>query len=121
MEVVDHIPIVLEMFPMDVERREISFLFDSVNTFQLIQVVELYNQHKPLYWNCLELLNRSEIGFKIACDANNIYNEKQLRWHNKRLVPHVNSADFTCDETLLLYKALCHVFGKRLVILQDFY
>lgn len=120
MEILDHGMIELEMFPMDVERREISVLFGSVTTFQLIQVLEFYNKHKPRYWNCLELLNRAEGGFKIAQD-NNIYSEKQLRWRNKQLVPHVNSADFTCDETLLLYQALCHVFGKNWVILQDFY
>lgn len=120
MEVYDHVMLELDLCPMDVEKREISFLLDSVSAFQLIQVVELYNQHKPYYWERIELLHRSEVGFKIACD-NNIYNEKQLRWHNKRLVPHLNSADFTCDETLLLYQALCYVFGKNLVILQDFY
>ena len=120
MEVFDHPALELEMFPMDVERREISVLFDFVSAFQLIQVVEFYNQHKPCYWNCIEFLNRANEGFKIVY-GETIYNEKQLRWYNKRLLPHVGYEEFNCEETLLLYRALCHVFGKKMIILQDFY
>ena len=117
MQVLDHVAVQLEMFPMDVEKREISVLFDSVSTFQLIQVLEFYNEHKPLYWNRLELLNRCEGGFKIGCSRN----DKHLCWHNKRLVSHMRYTEFTYEEMFLLYQGLCEVFGTRMIMLQDYY
>jgi len=116
---INHIEIEVET-NMVMYKREISVLFDSINVFQIIQLLEYYNSNKPYYWKCLDVLDRSEGGFKLVYD-NNTYNDKHLRWHKKRLVPHIDYKEFNYQEILLLYKALCHVFGKNSVILQDFY
>ena len=74
----------------------------------------------------LKNLDRCEGGFQIAlddselalvksCDVNSKI--KQLRWNRRKLVP-LNYIGFNQEETILLYRALVHVFGDTTVVLE---
>lgn len=82
-------------------------------------VCDYYNNNKPSDWEALERLDRAEGGFKINIKYNNEiepnYNIKQLRWNQKKLVPHFNYPKFNDEELELLYKSLSHSYGNSQV------
>ena len=101
------------------------------------EVIDYYNQNKPLKWEPLSKLNRAEGGFQIALSpieldkhikylesrfGNNLIDEndeiKQLRWSNGMLRSNYHMG-FTKEETMLLYKALQNSLGKEYVILES--
>ena len=101
------------------------------------EVIDYYNQHKPLEWEPLSKLNRSEGGFQIALSpielekhikylesryGNNLIDEndeiKQLRWSKGMLHSNYHMG-FTNEETMLLYEALQNSLGKEYVILES--
>jgi hypothetical protein len=102
-----------------IHKRIIEVQFSTISKEQYQQVVDCYNSIKPS--NLLEIkkLDRIEGGFEIVVNPNNIYECKQLRWNRKKLVPHLDYLAFSLEETLFLYRALCHVFDEFTILLHE--
>lgn len=109
----------------------ITVKFSSLSQTELQSVLDHYNSIKPSHYGCIAELNRCEGGFQIPLneteklvaalamsgpDDNDRI--KQLRWNRRKLDP-LNYTGFNQDETLLLYRALVHVFTESLVVLEN--
>lgn len=111
----------------------IKVSFDIITPDQKNAIVDHYNSHKPEEWNELCNLDRLEGGFCIArtkeeiqrCPCSNPfaldphdgnYKIKQVRWEQKMLKCGMFFG-FNEQETLLLYNAIVHVYGKEFVSL----
>ena len=102
---------------------QIEVTFDIITQSQTKKTIDYYNQHKPVYWNEIEKNDVAEGGFCIPLKPEYIkpgtrdINDKikQVRWHQKKLVNWKNGKSMENEETQLLYKALCSVFGDEYV------
>ena len=102
---------------------QIKVLVDIIEYEDLQKILDYYNSNKSINEEPLELLDRSEGGFKIGipymkdimCDANRKI--KQLRWSKKYLVPQTY-INFTEKEQDLLYNSLVYALGNENVILK---
>jgi hypothetical protein len=103
---------------------QISVNFDTISPDQTNLVIDYYNQRKPEGANPLEKSYTAEGGFMIALtpdemgirqSSNPNDHVKQVRWNRKSLVSSRHgkyaAIQFAEHETLLLYDALCYVFG----------
>jgi len=103
---------------------QIKVLIDEIKNKQIQKIVDYYNSNKQHHEEPLEILNRSEGGFKIQISymKNQMCNEndkiKQLRWHKKYLTPKTY-IDFTYKEKKLLFEALVNVLGVNKVSLEE--
>ena len=88
--------------------------FASFSNTELQSVLDHYNSIKPSHYGVLEELDRCEGGFQIANSDYHLI--KQLRWKQRKL-DSFNCIGFNQEETLLLYKALVHVFTESFVSL----
>jgi hypothetical protein len=111
---------------------QISVNFETISPDQTNLVIDYYNQRKPEGANPLEKSYAAEGGFMIALTPDEIGirkssnpndHVKQVRWNRKSLVSSRHgkyaAIQFTEDETLLLYDALCAIFGADDVQLQN--
>jgi hypothetical protein len=92
----------------------ITVKFSSFSQTELKSVIDHYNSIKPSHCECIAELNRCEGGFQIPLNDR----IKQLRWNRRKLDP-LNFNGFNQEETLLLYRALVHVFTESLVVLGN--
>ena len=103
---------------------QISVNFETISPDQTSLVIDYYNQRKPEGANPLEKSYAAEGGFMIALthdemgirkSSNPNDHVKQVRWNRKSLVSSrygtYAAVQFSENETLLLYDALCYVFG----------
>jgi hypothetical protein len=109
----------------------ITVKFSSFSQTELKSVIDHYNSIKPSHCECIAELNRCEGGFQIPLNETERLvaalalsgpeeNDriKQLRWNRRKLDP-LNFNGFNQEETLLLYRALVHVFTESLVVLGN--
>lgn len=96
----------------------IKVLVDTISNANIQNILNYYNQNKPIDSEPLQMLDRYEGGFQISltnmkdinCDDNKKI--KQLRWHNGCLVSSYYIG-FDMDEEELLYKSLVNVLGQE--------
>lgn len=99
----------------------IRIYVDYIDKDNYERIVDYYNSNIPFGEPKLEILDRCEGGFKIACpsgenDPNQ--NIKQLRWNKKRLLPFRGYKGFSKYEEMMLFIAIRSVFGDY-VIYED--
>lgn len=107
---------------------QISVTFETISPEQYSQVLDYYNSHIPEGSNTLKQAYATEGGFMVDLTAVEIGSRKssnpndhikQVRWYRKSLIGgppgHYPAIHFSENETLLLYHALCFVFGSEQV------
>ena len=107
---------------------QISVTFETISPEQYSQVLDYYNSHIPEGSNTLKQAYATEGGFMVDLTAVEIGSRKssnpndhikQVRWYRKSLIGgppgHYPDIHFSENETLLLYHALCFVFGSEQV------
>jgi hypothetical protein len=89
----------------------------TMDTINYKNVCDYYNQNKPDDWKPIYNLDRVEGGFCIDLennyhlDAND--NIKQIRWKNRKLLPHSWCQSFNKEETYLLYQTLWNLYPQN--------
>ena len=100
----------------------IKVLVNAIETSYINQIIEIYNEIKPVGTEPIQNLDRCEGGFQINIsnssnqmhiDANDKI--KQLRWSRRYLKPYKNYDGFTETEELLLFLSMKKVLGENVV------
>jgi hypothetical protein len=92
----------------------IKISVDYIEKADYERIIEYYNTNIPFDEPKLEILDRCEGGFQIACPSErNDPNEniKQLRWNKKQLIPFRGYTGFSKYEEMMLFIAMRSVFG----------
>ena len=113
----------IELNNTKIKEYKIKVKIDVIKQNENQEIVEKYNEIKPVNWLPLEILQRAESGFQIEIPANkNVkctnQNEKikQLQWMNKTLVCHRNYPTFNEAELQLLFRAMHSVLGDNVYL-----
>lgn len=106
--------------PTNVKNFTIKVKVNVIKTNENQEIIEKYNELKPLTWPPLEILQRAEGGFQIEIPekknircANQNDKIKQLRWMDKALVCRGCYTTFNEKELQLLYRAMHSVLGDN--------
>jgi hypothetical protein len=101
----------------------IKVLVNAIETSYIIQIIEIYNEIKPVGTEPIQNLDRCEGGFQINIsnssnqmhiDANDKI--KQVRWTNGYLKPYKHYEGFTEIEELLLFLSMKKVLGESVIL-----
>jgi predicted nucleic acid-binding protein len=99
----------------------IKVFIDYIQEDEYNMIVDYYNMNIPYGQPKLEILDRCEGGFQIQ-DLSAKYETdenlqiKQLRWKNKRLVPHSTYKGFEKYEEIMLFIAMRSVVGNNVTL-----
>ena len=100
----------------------IKVLVNAIETSYINQIIEIYNENKPIDAEAIQRLDRCEGGFQINISntSNQLYIDandkiKQVRWTNGYLKPYKHYKGFTETEEILLFLSMKKVLGDNVV------